>query len=60
MDESSKSRRVETPEFWEEAIRLWAESGLPVGEFCSREGLRMPRGRETLLHRQHGPGETPR
>jgi transposase-like protein len=39
MDESSKSRRVETREFWEAAIRLWAESGLPVREFCSREGL---------------------
>jgi transposase-like protein len=38
-DESSKSRRVETREFWEEAIRLWAESGLPVREFCNREGL---------------------
>ena len=33
MDESGKSRRVETCEFWEEAIRLWAESGLPVREF---------------------------
>ncbi len=39
MDESSKSRRAETREFWEEAIRLWAESGLPVREFCNREGL---------------------
>ena len=39
MDESGKSRRVETREFWEEAIRLWAESGLPVREFCNREGL---------------------
>ena len=39
MDESSKSKRVETREFWEAAIRLWAESGLPVREFCSREGL---------------------
>ena len=39
MDESNKSRRVETREFWEEAIRLWAESGLPVREFCNREGL---------------------
>jgi transposase-like protein len=39
MDESSKSRRVETREFWEEAIRLWAESGLSVREFCNREGL---------------------
>jgi transposase-like protein len=39
MGESSKSRRVETREFWEEAIRLWAESGLPVREFCNREGL---------------------
>ena len=39
MDESGKSRRVETREFWEEAIRLWAESGLSVREFCNREGL---------------------
>jgi transposase-like protein len=39
MDGSSKSRRVETREFWEAAIRLWAESGLPVREFCNREGL---------------------
>jgi len=39
MDESSKSRRVETREFWEAAIRLWTESGLSVREFCSREGL---------------------
>jgi hypothetical protein len=39
MDESSKSKRGETREFWEEAIRLWAESGLPVREFCNREGL---------------------
>jgi len=39
MDESGKSKRVETREFWEEAIRLWAESGLPVQEFCDREGL---------------------
>ena len=39
MDKSSKSRRVETREFWDAAIRLWAESGLPVREFCNREGL---------------------
>jgi transposase-like protein len=39
MSEASRSRRVETREFWEEAIRLWAESGLSVREFCSREGL---------------------
>jgi len=39
MDESSKSKRVETREFWEAAIRLWAESHLSVREFCSREGL---------------------
>jgi transposase-like protein len=39
MDESSKSKRGETREFWEEAIRLWAESGLSVREFCNREGL---------------------
>ena len=39
MDESGKSRRGETREFWEEAVRLWTESGLSVREFCSREGL---------------------
>jgi hypothetical protein len=39
MDESSKSRREETREFWEAAIRLWQDSGLSVREFCSREGL---------------------
>ena len=39
MDESSKSKRGETREFWETAIRLWTESGLSVREFCSREGL---------------------
>ena len=39
MDESSKSKRVETREFWEEAIRLWNESGLSVRDFCVREGL---------------------
>lgn len=39
MDESSKSKREETQEFWEEAIRLWNESGLSVRDFCSREGL---------------------
>ena len=39
MDESSKSKRVETREFWEAAIRLWADCGLSVREFCAREGL---------------------
>lgn len=39
MDESSKSKRGETREFWEEAIRLWSESGLSVRDFCAREGL---------------------
>jgi hypothetical protein len=39
VDESSKSKRTETREFWEEAIRLWANSGLSVREFCVREGL---------------------
>jgi len=39
MDESNKSKRVETREFWEAAIRLWTECGLSVREFCSREGL---------------------
>jgi len=37
--ESSKSKRAETREFWEEAVRLWADSGLSVREFCTREGL---------------------
>ena len=39
MDDSSRSRRVETREFWEASIRLWTDSGLSVREFCSREGL---------------------
>jgi transposase-like protein len=39
MDELSKSKREETREFWEAAIRLWAESHLSVRDFCSREGL---------------------
>ena len=39
MDESNKSKREETREFWEEAIRLWNESGLSVRDFCTREGL---------------------
>jgi hypothetical protein len=39
VDESSGSKRVETRKFWEEAIRLWADSGLSVREFCDREGL---------------------
>ena len=39
MDKSTKSKRVETREFWEAAIRLWTESGLSVREFCNREGL---------------------
>ena len=39
MDESSKSKRGETREYWEEAIRLWTDSGLSVREFCAREGL---------------------
>jgi transposase-like protein len=37
--ESSKSKWAETREFWEEAVRLWADSGLSVREFCAREGL---------------------
>jgi restriction system protein len=39
MGESGKSKRGEIREFWEEAVRLWAESGVPVREFCNREGL---------------------
>lgn len=39
MVESSKSKQSETREFWEEAIRLWNDSGLSVREFCDREGL---------------------
>jgi transposase-like protein len=39
VDESNKSKRKETREFWEEAIRLWNESGLSVRDFCAREGL---------------------
>jgi len=33
------SKRTETREFWEEAVRLWNESGLSVRDFCAREGL---------------------
>jgi transposase-like protein len=39
VDESSRSKRGETREFWEAAIRLWTDSGLSVREFCRREGL---------------------
>ena len=39
MDESTGSKRAETREFWEAAIRLWTDSGLSVREFCLREGL---------------------
>jgi hypothetical protein len=39
VDESSKSKRTETREFWEEAIRLWTDSGLSVREFCDRGGV---------------------
>jgi hypothetical protein len=39
VDESNKSKRAETREFWAEAIRLWNESGLSVRDFCAREGL---------------------
>jgi transposase-like protein len=34
-----KSKRTEAREFWEEAVRLWNESGLSVRDFCAREGL---------------------
>lgn len=39
MDELSGSRRGETREFWEAAVRLWKESGLSVRTFCRNEGL---------------------
>lgn len=39
MDQASKSKRAERREFWREAVRLWADSGLSVREFCNREGL---------------------
>jgi transposase-like protein len=39
VGESNRSKGVETREFWKEAIRLWADSGLSVREFCRREGL---------------------
>jgi transposase-like protein len=39
VDQSNKSKGAERREFWREAVRLWAESGLSVREFCSREGL---------------------
>ena len=40
MDESSTSKQTETREFWQEAVRLWSDSGLSVREFCAREGLK--------------------
>ncbi len=39
MDQSSKSKRADRREFWKEAVRLWANSGFSVREFCGREGL---------------------
>ena len=33
------AKRGEAREYWKEAVRLWAESGLSVREFCGREGL---------------------
>ena len=32
-------KQGEAREYWKEAVRLWAESGLSVREFCGREGL---------------------
>jgi transposase-like protein len=32
-------KRGEAKEYWNEAVRLWAASGLSVREFCGREGL---------------------
>jgi transposase-like protein len=32
-------KRGDAREFWSEAVRLWAASGLSVREFCVREGL---------------------
>jgi transposase-like protein len=32
-------KRGEAREYWNEAVRLWAASGLSVREFCGREGL---------------------
>ena len=39
MGESSTTKGLETREFWNEAIRLWTDSGLSVRKFCLREGL---------------------
>jgi transposase-like protein len=39
VDQSNKSKGAERREFWKEAVRLWADSGLSVREFCGREGL---------------------
>jgi hypothetical protein len=39
MDGSNKSTWEEAQEYWETAIRLWKESGLPIREFCRRERL---------------------
>ena len=39
MDKSNGLKQGEAREFWEEALRLWADSGLSVRTFCRREGL---------------------
>ena len=39
MGKAGRVKGLETREFWNEAVRLWADSGLSVRDFCRREGL---------------------
>jgi transposase-like protein len=39
MSEEGDVKREDAAEFWDAAVRLWAESGLGVRAFCRQEGL---------------------
>lgn len=39
MGKAGRVKGLETREFWNEAVRLWADSGRSVRDFCRREGL---------------------
>jgi transposase-like protein len=39
MSESRDVKRANATEFWDAAVRLWTESGMPVRAFCRQEGL---------------------
>ncbi len=39
MGKAGTAKGLETREFWNEAVRLWADCGLSVRDFCRREGL---------------------